>query len=102
MRAWKGASRAAAEEVFEGVRARVLGMGGWRAWREMQRGGGNGNGNGRGWGWEEVKGGEGKTGDGDEESGNEEEEGGEEEKGEEDEEEEQVSFRFFPFLDLVL
>ncbi|OHE93684.1 DNA repair protein Dds20/Mei5 [Colletotrichum orchidophilum] len=34
---WRAASRIAAEEVFEGSRERVEGMGGLRAWRRAQR-----------------------------------------------------------------
>ncbi|KAI9837068.1 MAG: hypothetical protein M1819_000717 [Sarea resinae] len=60
---WKGVSRAAAEELFVGVRARVEGMGGVRGWREMEarkrdpfgdngRGGGGG-----GWGFDDTGGG---------------------------------------------
>lgn len=39
---WKGASRMAAEELFDLIKERVDGMGGAKAWREMQAGRGRG------------------------------------------------------------
>lgn len=102
VRVWKGASRRAAEEVFEGCRERVRGMGGWRAWREI----GSGKGGSWGWGWdEEGKGkGNGEDGEGEREETEEVEvEVEEKDEGGDGDEEEEVSFTFFgSFLRLCL
>lgn len=90
VRAWKGASRRAAEEVFEGCKGRVLGMGGLRAWREN----GNGRGGSWGWGWDEERKGEDGEGEGEEVEEN-------VEKDEENDGEEEVSSASLPFSGLV-
>lgn len=87
---WKGASRRAADEVFEGCRKKVLGMGGLRAWRESA---------GSSWGWDE----EGKRGEkrgGDDGENEDEDEDGEKKKQEEEEEEEEVSSASLAFSGL--
>jgi hypothetical protein len=109
VRAWKSASWAAAEEVFEGVKARVEGMGGVKAWKEMERG--KGRDKGWGWGWEREGEKGGKGGDGDEDGegvgeGEIEDEDDEmrlrkDGKGEEEEEEEE-EVRFFFFFGLEI
>lgn len=71
---WRAASRAAAEEVFAGVRDRVMRMGGVGAWRERERKRGE-------WGrWDDEGGADGRGFNGGD--------GGEEENGEEMDEEE--------------
>lgn len=86
---WKGASRAAAEELFGLIKGRVEGMGGGRAWRESRRWQREGG------GWDDFEEGRKREGDGDGEEGENEDgggrewdEGGGDEDGEEEEGEE--------------